>query len=75
MTNLTFELAVEIAINMTMVKVHAQQFHSPGAATVSTSSNENVNRVRFAPKQSERKYPRQVNRFGKQSVGIRTTML
>jgi len=31
-TNLTFERAVEIAVNMTMVKEHAQQFHSPGGA-------------------------------------------
>ena len=29
MTNLTFERAVDIAVNMTMVKEHARQFHSP----------------------------------------------
>ena len=67
MMNLIFERAVEIAVNMTMVRVHALQFHSPGSATVGVSSSENVNRVRFAPKQSEGRYHRQVNRFGKQS--------
>ena len=53
MTNLTFERAVKIAANMTMVKDHARQFHSPDSATIRASSIENVNRVRFAPKQSE----------------------
>ena len=66
-TNLTSKRAVEIAVNMTMVKEHALQFHSPGGATVGASSSENINRVRFAPKQSEGRYPRQVNRIGKQS--------
>ena len=51
-TNLSFERAVEIAVNMTMVKENARQFHSPGGATVGTSSTENGNRVRLAPKQS-----------------------
>ena len=46
-----------------MVKVHARQFHSPGGATVDTPSSENVNQVTFAQKQSEGRYPRQVNRF------------
>ena len=66
-TNLTFERAVEIAVNVRMVKERARQFHSPDGATVGASSSQNVNRVRFAPKQSEGRYPRQVNRFGKQS--------
>ena len=57
MKKLTFERAVEIAVNWTMVKERAQQFHSPGGATVGTSSSENVNRLRFAPKQSEGRYP------------------
>ena len=56
MTNLTFERAVEIAVNMTTVQEHARQFHSLGDATVGASSRENVNRVRFAPKQSEERY-------------------
>ena len=34
MTNQNFERAVEIAINITMVKENARQFHSPGDATV-----------------------------------------
>ena len=34
MTNLTFERAVEIAVNMSMVKEHVRQFHSPGGTTV-----------------------------------------
>ena len=67
MTNLTFERAMEIAVNITMVKEHARQFHSPGGATVVASSHENVNRVSFAPKQSEERFPKQVSRFGKQS--------
>ena len=67
MKNLTFEQAVEIAVNMTMVKEHARQFHSPGGATVGAILSENVKRVRFAPKLSEGRYPRQVIRFGKQS--------
>ena len=66
-TNLTFEWALEIAVNMTMVKEHAQQFHSPGGATVGASSSENVNRVRCATKKTEGRYPRQVKRFLKQS--------
>ena len=37
---------------MTMVKELARPFYSPGGATVGYSSYENVNRVRFAPKQS-----------------------
>ena len=53
MSKLTFERAVEIAVNITMVKEHARQLHSSGSATVVASSNENVNRVRFAPKQSK----------------------
>ena len=47
MTNITFERAVEIAVNMTMVKEHARQFHSPGDATVGASCSSNVNRMRF----------------------------
>ena len=47
MTNLTFERPVEIAVNMTMVKEHARQFHSTGGVTVGVSSSENVNRVKF----------------------------
>ena len=70
MTNLTFERAVEIAVHMTMVKEHVRQFLSPGGATVDASSSENVNRVRFVPKQTEGRYPRQVNRFGKQSQQV-----
>ena len=41
MTNLTFERAVEIAVNMTTVKEHVRQCHSPGGATVGASSSEN----------------------------------
>ena len=55
MTDLTFERAVEIAVNMTMGKERALKFLSPGGVTVGTSPSENINRVR------------QVNRFGKQS--------
>ena len=36
-----------------MVKEHARQFHSPGGTTVGASSSEDVNRMRFDPKQSE----------------------
>ena len=50
MTNLTFERAVEIAVNMTMVNEHARQFHSPGGATIGAYSSEYVNRVRFDSK-------------------------
>ena len=53
MTDLTFERAVEIAVNMTMGKERALKFLSPGGVTVGTSPSENINRVRFAPKQSE----------------------
>ena len=59
MTNLTFERAVEIAVNMTIVKEHPRQVHSPGGATVDASLN--VNRVRFAPNQSEGRYPTWIN--------------
>ena len=52
MTNRTFKRALEIAVNMTMVK-----------ATVGAFPVE----ILFAPKQSEGRLPRQVNRFGKQS--------
>ena len=45
MTNLTFERAVEIAVNMMMVKEHARQFHSPGGVSVGASSSMNVNRA------------------------------
>ena len=65
MTNLTFERALKIAVNMTMVKEHARQFLSPGGATFGASSGENVNRVRIIPKQSGGRYPRQVNRSAK----------
>ena len=67
MTNLTFERAVDIVVNTLTVKEPARQFHSPGGATVGASSSENVNRVRYAPKQSEGTYLRQVSIFGKQS--------
>ena len=52
MTNLTFQRAVEIAVNLTMVKVHARQFHSPGGAIVGPSSSKNVNRVRSVTEES-----------------------
>ena len=64
-TKLTFARAVEIAANVTIVKELARQFHSPGSTTVCASSSEIVYRVRFAPKQSERKYPRHVSRYEK----------
>ena len=48
-------------------KTKASQFHFPGGATVGASSSENVNRVKFAQIKREGRYPRQVNRFGKQS--------
>ena len=40
MTKLTFEPAVEIAVNTTTVKEHARQLYSPGSATVGVPSSE-----------------------------------
>ena len=65
-TKLTFKRAVEIAVNMTIVKEYVRQFHSPGGATIGATSSENVKRVRSLLKQSEGKYPRQVNIYRKQ---------
>ena len=39
MTQLTFEKAVEIAVNMTMVKDNAKKFRSPGGSAVNHDVN------------------------------------
>ena len=65
-TGLTFEKAVEVAVNMTMVKENAGQFHSPGGATGGTVSRASVNRVRFAAKSGEGRYPKHRDMTGKQ---------
>ena len=65
-TGLTFEKAVEVAVNMTMVKENARRFHSPGGATGGTVSRAIVNRVRFAPKSGEGRYPKHRDMTGKQ---------
>ena len=52
-TGLTFHKAVEVAVNVTMVKQNARRFHSPGGATGGTISRASVNRVRFAAKSGE----------------------
>ena len=53
MTGLTFEKAVEVAMNMTMVKENATQFHLPEGATGGTVSRSSVNRVKFITKPGE----------------------
>ena len=77
MTNLTFERAVKIAVNnFGQVNEHVRQFHSPGGATVGVSSSENVNRVRFVPKQSgdildkSTDSKNRVNRLQDNNVGV-----
>ena len=40
MMKLRFERAVETAVNMTILKEHVWQFHSPGGATVGASSSD-----------------------------------
>ena len=65
-TGLTFEKAAEVAVNMTMVKENARRFHSPGGASGGTASRSSVNRVRFAAKSGEGRYPKHRDMTGKQ---------
>ena len=52
MTQLTFEKAVEIAVNMTMVKENAKKFRSPGGSAVNHEVNAmSANRTKYAAKQ------------------------
>ena len=57
---------MEVAVNMTMVKENARRFHSPGGATGGTVSRASVNRVRFAAKSGEGRYPKHRDMTGKQ---------
>ena len=65
-TGLTFEKAVELAVNMNMVKGNARRFHSPGGTTCGTVYLEKVNRVRFAAKSGEGSYPKHRDMMWKQ---------
>ena len=52
MTQLTFEKAVEIAVNMTMVKENAKHFRSPVGSAVNHEVNAmSANRAKYAAKQ------------------------